>query len=78
MSGNGGKDNEKDLFAPIGDAIQEIMDGLDDNLFIEFVGSFVVFDEKKLKEDADDVIHDARMFAYGIKDSLIAGLEGLI
>lgn len=76
--GSNGKDNKGNIFAPIADAIQKVVDGLDDNLFIEFAGSFVIFDEKKLNDDADDVIHDSIMFAYGVKDSLSITLEAMV
>ena len=78
MSGNGKKDDKRDLFAPISDAIQKVIDELGDDLFLEFACSFMVFDIKKLDAKADDVIHDDRIYAYGAKDSLVIGLKSMI
>jgi len=69
--------NEKkygELFDKIGEVITEIVDRCNsEGMIVEFAGSFVVMNpEEEFKVIAD------RMFAYGIKDSLKIGLEGIL
>jgi len=70
---------EKDLFQPIIDAILKVKEeSLKDNQDLEFVCSFVVFNQDKIDKDKDDIIDEDRIFAFGVKESLKAALEGMI